>query len=110
MFPARAGMNRHDGYAELGVAMVFPARAGMNRCASDSVHASDVFPARAGMNRLRCASTASRLGVPRTRGDEPACRRCRLSDVAVFPARAGMNRRSAPTASAAATCSPHARG
>ncbi len=46
---------------------------------------SEAFPAHAGMNRAATARTQAARGVPRTRGDEPAAPRGRLSSAKRSP-------------------------
>jgi len=73
MFPAHAGMNGvFRGTFCKGE--MFPAHAGMNADVSGVAQITAMFPAHAGMNRNRAKTGRAGPDVPRTRGNESACK------------------------------------
>ena len=110
-FPARAGMDplrlrsapagrwiprtRGDGPAERGMSSMddldSPHARGWTVRAGARLERPRGFPARAGMDPSARASTCSRTGIPRTRGDGPRWTGRRHRPGPGFPARAGMD-------------------
>ena len=73
------------------VVFLFPAHAGMiRRQQADDARARYLFPAHAGMIRKPTTTTANRITVPRTRGDDPDRITGRNGTEFLFPAHAGM--------------------